>query len=262
VAGIVGDLTSALGQMNSWLAIGIVAALVFGETAIFIGFVLPGEAAVVLGGVLASRGHLQLGLLIPVVVVAAVTGPLVGYEIGRRVGSRLFTARMLARLPGAVEWVRTSLRDRGGTAVFAGRFVAVVRALIPAAAGAARMPFRVFLVSDVAGGVLWGTGYCLLGYLAGSAYAAVERTVGTGLAIAVAVIVLAVAGVLIWRRHRQVWHLLSRRSEEPAPEPTGTEPTGTEPTGTEPTGTEPTGTEPTGTEPTGTEPTGTDHAGD
>jgi membrane-associated protein len=203
LASVVGGLTSALSQMNGWVAIGLIAALVFGETAIFIGFVLPAEVAVVLGGVLASRGQLPLPALIVVVVVAAVTGPLAGYEIGRRLGGRLFTARVLARMPGPVDRVRTALRDRGGAAVLGGRFVAVLRALMPAAAGAAAMPYRVFLINNLAGGAVWGVGYCLLGYLAGSAYAAVERAVGTGLAIAVAVIVVAIVAVLAWRRYRR-----------------------------------------------------------
>jgi membrane-associated protein len=200
--------------MNSWLALGLIAALVFGETAVFIGFVLPGEAAVVLGGVLASRGHLQLGLLIAVVVIAAVTGPLAGYELGRRLGSRLFAARMLARFPGPVSRVRAALRERGGVAVVGGRFIAIARALMPAAAGAAEMPYRVFLLGDLVGGVVWGVGYCLLGYLAGSAYAAVERAVGTGLAVAVAVIVVAAVAVVLWRRHRSVWRLVGESPEE------------------------------------------------
>ncbi len=71
--------------MAGWLS-GLSPRLVFGETAIFLGFVLPGEAAVVLGGVLASRGHVSLPLLIGVVVITAVAGPFVGYEIGQANG--------------------------------------------------------------------------------------------------------------------------------------------------------------------------------
>jgi len=101
-----------------------------------------------------------------------------------------------------VDRATTTLRDKGGTAVLAGRFVAIVRALMPAAAGAAKMSYRTFALYNAAGGIIWGVGYCLLGYLAGSAYAVVERRVGVGLAIALAVVVVAV--VLVWavRRHR------------------------------------------------------------
>ena len=80
MASVVSGLTAALGHMNGWVAIGLIAALVFGETALFLGFVLPGEAAVVFGGVLASRGHLSLPVLTGVVVITAVAGPLVGMK--------------------------------------------------------------------------------------------------------------------------------------------------------------------------------------
>jgi membrane-associated protein len=206
------SLASGLGQLSGWLAYGLVALLVFGETAVFLGFVLPGETAVVLGGVLASRGHLQLWLLIVVVVLAAVTGPLVGYEIGRRAGDRVFASRLLRRVPGGVDRTRTVLRERGGLGVLIGRFVAILRALVPAAAGAAPVPYRTFLVYNLLGGVVWGVGYSLLGYLAGSAYTVIERRVGAGLAIAVAAVI--VAGLAVWaiRRHR------SRASQPAEPE--------------------------------------------
>src|SRR6266852_1915620 len=179
VASVVSGLTAALGHMSGWVAITLIAVLVFGETAIFLGFVLPGEAAVVFGGVLASRGHLSLHLLIG--VVPAVTGPMVGYEVGKRMGDRLFTARTLRRVSGPLDRARTTLRHRGMRAVLGGRFLAIVRALMPAAAGAAEMPYRVFAIHNLLGGVVWGVGYSLLGYVAGSAYVVVERRVGAGL---------------------------------------------------------------------------------
>src|ERR1700689_2226343 len=137
-----GSIAAGLAHLSGWLAYLVVAALVFGETAIFLGFILPGEAAVVLGGVLASRGHVSLTLLIVVVVITAVTGPLVGYEIGRRMGDALFASRPMRAVPGGADKARSALRDRGGVAVRAGRVVAVIRAVMPAAAGAARVPHR------------------------------------------------------------------------------------------------------------------------
>jgi membrane-associated protein len=224
LASIVSDLTGALGHMNGWVAIGLIAALVFGETAIFLGFVLPGEAAVVFGGVLASRGHLSLPALIGVVVLTAVTGPLVGYEVGKRMGERFFTARVLRRVSGPLDRARIALRDRGGVAVLGGRFVAIVRALMPAAAGAAEMPYRVFALHNLIGGVVWGTGYSLLGYLAGSAYVAVEHTVGAGLAVALAVGVIGVGAIWTWRRHRAVSAPVEVPVAAPMAAPGATEP--------------------------------------
>jgi membrane-associated protein len=200
--GLLSSIVSDLSHLSGWVAYSVIAALVFGETAVFLGFVLPGEAAVVLGGVLASRGHLSLPVLTAVVVVTALTGPLVGYEIGRRLGDRLFAARALRRVPGGPDRARVALRDRGGIAVLLGRFVAILRALMPAAAGAVRVPYRTFFVYNMLGGIIWGVGYCLLGYLAGSAYAVIEGRIGAGLAIAVAAVVVAAAVVWAVRRHR------------------------------------------------------------
>lgn len=197
------SIAADLVGLSGTVAYLVVAALVFGETAVFLGFVVPGETAVVLGGVLASRGRVSLPLLMVVVVVAAIIGPLVGYEIGRRVGGRLVAARALRRVSGGVERARTVLHTRGAAAVLIGRFTAVLRALMPAMAGTVRMPYRTFVIYNVAGGLVWGVGYCLLGYAAGAAYAAIERRVGTGIAITLAV--AAVVALAIWavRRHRR-----------------------------------------------------------
>jgi len=198
----VSSLASSLTHLSGWVAYALIAALVFGETAVFVGFVLPGEIAAILGGVLASRGHLSLALLIVIVVVAAVAGPFIGYEIGSRMGERLFAAKPLRRVRGGVDKARSVLSTRGGIAVLLGRFLAIVRAIMPAAAGAAQVRYRTFAFYNVLGGLIWGAGYCVLGYLAGSAYAVVERRVGTGLAIAVGVVVIAAAAAWAIRRHR------------------------------------------------------------
>jgi membrane-associated protein len=198
----VNSLASGVTGLTGWVAYLVIAALVFGETAVFLGFVLPGEIAAVLGGVLASRGHLSLPLVIVIVVAAAISGPFIGYEIGKRMGDRLFRAKPLRRVQGGVDRTRLVLARRGGAAVLLGRFVAIVRALMPAAAGAARVRYRTFTLYNVLGGLIWGVGYVLLGYLAGSAYAVIEREVGAGLAIAIGVLVVAAIAVWLYRRHR------------------------------------------------------------
>src|SRR5882724_4767927 len=95
----------------------LVGLLVFAEDALFIGFVLPGETAAVLGGVDASRGHVRLPLVIVVVVAAAIVGDTAGYQIGRHVGTRILRARFVARHQRRLADAQALLARRGGSAV-------------------------------------------------------------------------------------------------------------------------------------------------
>ncbi|HEY8699474.1 MAG TPA: DedA family protein [Arthrobacter sp.] len=187
------------------LAYVMVASLVFAEDALFVGFVLPGETAAVLGGVVASRGNVQLWLMMALVVVAAIVGDSVGYEVGKLLGPRFLELRVFRKRRKKLEEAQGFLRSRGGAAVFLGRFVAFFRAVMPALAGTARMPYLRFLAFNVAGGIVWGTGFVLLGFLAGNSYAAVAKAAGEDIAVvvgALAVIVLVIWRVRKYRRER------------------------------------------------------------
>jgi membrane protein DedA with SNARE-associated domain len=209
----VGSLIERILTVPGVLVYVLVGLLVFAEDALFFGFVIPGETAAVLGGVDASRDHVSLWLMILVVVVAAIVGDTVGYEIGRHAGPRIVRARILYRHRRQLGEAQDFLGRRGGSAVFLGRFVAFFRAVMPALAGTAKMPYRRFLAFNAAGGLTWGTGFVLLGYLAGNSYASVEKTVGRG--VALAVLALALLALLAWRIRR---HRAEREShDQPAP---------------------------------------------
>jgi membrane-associated protein len=217
----VGSIAAELARLSGPLAYAVVAALVFGECALFLGFVIPGETAVVIGGVLASRGRISLPLLMAVVVIAAIAGPLAGYEVGRRMGSRVLASRFLRRISPAVDKATAALHARGPAAVLIGRFTAVLRALMPALAGTARMPYRTFALYNAISGVVWGAGYSLLGYLAGSAYGVIQRRVGTGLAVAIAAVVVTALVVWAVRRHRGSRDARPAAAGEPGEAPAG-----------------------------------------
>ena len=178
----------------------LVGSLVFVEDALFVGFVIPGESAAVLGGVAASLGHVQLWVMVPLVVLAAILGDTVGYEVGRHFGPRILSINALQKRRRRLDEARDFLRRRGGSAVLLGRFVAFFRAVMPALAGTSRMPYLKFLAYNAAGGLIWGTGFVLLGYLAGNSYAAIEQTVGRW--AAVIVLTVAILAVVIWRIHK------------------------------------------------------------
>ena len=136
-------------------AYGLVGLLAAGEAAAFVGLFLPGEAALLLGGVLASQGRVSLPVMIAVAVVAAIVGDSIGYEIGRR-GGPAFKRSRLGRMVGPERWAKGEafLQGRGGPAVLLGRWVGVLRALVPCLAGMGRMPYRRFLAWNALGGLL------------------------------------------------------------------------------------------------------------
>ncbi|GAC1375129.1 MAG: hypothetical protein NVSMB43_14340 [Pseudarthrobacter sp.] len=182
-----------------------VFCLVFAEDALFVGFVIPGETAAVLGGVVASRGQVELWLMMVLVVVAAITGDSVGYEVGKHYGPRILKSRLLARHARQLNKAKDFLHRRGGSAVFLGRFTAFFRAVMPALAGTAHMPYPRFLVWNAAGGLTWGIGFVLLGYLAGNSYEAVAKAAGRDIAVvvaAVAVVALVAWRLRVWKKER------------------------------------------------------------
>ncbi|WP_427895835.1 DedA family protein [Kribbella sp. GL6] len=196
-------LTDWLLGLHGIAVYGMVGLLVFAEDALFVGFVLPGETAAVLGGVTAALGHASLPIVLVVVILAAILGDTVGYEVGRYFGPRLLRIRALSRHTGRLDAARKQLAERGGTAVFLGRFVAFFRATMPALAGMSGMRYLKFLAFNAAGGAVWGTAVVLLGYLAGNSYSKVEQTFGRAAALVVAGIVVVV--IVAWRirKHRR-----------------------------------------------------------
>ncbi|MGH3498658.1 MAG: DedA family protein [Nocardioidaceae bacterium] len=197
-------VTDALTSLPPAVAYLIVVALVFGEAAVFLGFVLPGETAVLFAGFLASQHKLSVEVLCLLVVVAAIIGDSVGYEVGKHFGPRLLRLRVLAKHRDRIGSAQDFLRRRGGSAVFLGRFTAFLRAVMPGLAGLSQMPYRRFLAYNAAGGIVWGIGFTLIGFFAGKSYDKVARYVGTSAAVVLAVIVL---GALV------VWHFRKKRAD-------------------------------------------------
>ncbi len=181
------------------IALVIIAALVFGEAALFFGFVLPGETAVVYGGVLAAAGKVPVVVVLLVVIAAAIIGDSVGFEVGRKLGPRVVRAPVLRNHPDRVAAAQAYLRRRGGRAVVAGRFTAFLRAVMPALAGASRMEYPRFLAFNALGGVLWGSACVLLGYFAAHSISRVTHYLGLTSGAVVVLIVIALA----WAWHRR-----------------------------------------------------------
>lgn len=185
-----------------YLLVFVVPAL---EASIFVGFVIPGETAVILGGVLASQHQVSLTGVLTAAIAGAIIGDSIGYLVGRRFGQELQQSR-LGRIVGEKRWQASEdfLRRRGGPSVFLGRWTALLRALVPAAAGMAKLPYRTFIIWNVAGGVFWATAIVLAGYAAGNTYTRLEKYLGRGTLVILALVILAfvIRHFVVKRRER------------------------------------------------------------
>lgn len=145
-------------------------AVVFVETGLLLGFFLPGDSLLFTAGVLAAQLHpaIPLWLLLVTVPIVAVAGDQCGFAIGAKAGPVL-VERPSARRLGVrqLQRAREFFAAHGAVAVIAARFIPVLRTLTPVLAGASGLPRRVFLGCNVVGGLAWGAGVPLLGYLLG-----------------------------------------------------------------------------------------------
>lgn len=143
--------------------------IVFAETGLAVGFFLPGDSLLVVAGLFAANGKLNLAILLSTLFIAAVIGDAVGYLTGARLGQRLFKRQksFLFR-PSHLQRAHAFYEKYGGKTIIIARFVPIVRTFAPIVAGAADMPYRRFVVFNVLGGFLWVTSMILSGYFLGS----------------------------------------------------------------------------------------------
>lgn len=190
--------------LSGWAALAVVFLLPAAESAIFLGFVLPGETAVVIGGVLAYQHKVSLVGVLAAAIAGAIVGDSIGFEVGRRWGDALLK-RIPPRLvkPVHVAQGKETINRLGGRAVFAGRWVSVLRALVPGLCGTSNMRYGTFLTWNALGGFTWATAYALLGYLAGSAWQRVEHYSSVASYALLGVVVVIVVVIVVVRRRSQ-----------------------------------------------------------
>jgi membrane-associated protein len=168
------SLLSGLGALGVFL-------ILFAETGLLVGFFLPGDSLLFTAGLLCTTSATAVvHLSLPVVLVAAAAGALlgaqVGYEIGRRAGPRLLDRPDRPRLQDAVQRSRTALNRYGaGKAIVLARFIPLVRTVLNPMAGTVGVPVRVFTLWQVVGGLVWSVGLTLAGYALGSRIPNVDK---------------------------------------------------------------------------------------
>lgn len=200
-------ITDWILSLNGGVALAIVFLVPALEASAFLGFLFPGEIAVLLGGVLAFNGRVPLAAVIVAGVGGAIVGDSVGYFIGRRWGHQLLRGAgrrvpfLRHRIDEHIESARAYVRRRGGVAVFLGRFTAALRVMVPGLAGMAEMPYGEFAFYNALGGLVWGTGFVLLGYFAGASW---QRVAGSAGKVGLVLLVLVLVGLLVGRVLRDV----------------------------------------------------------
>lgn len=154
--------------------IGIIA-IVFAESGLFFGFFLPGDSLLFTAGLFASQGHLPLVPLLIGCALAAIIGDSVGYAFGRRVGPALFSKEdsFLFHKKHA-ERAKAFYEKHGVKTILLARFVPIIRTFAPIIAGVGVMPYRTFLIWNIAGGLLWTQLSLLAGFFLGQAIPGIE----------------------------------------------------------------------------------------
>ena len=154
--------------LYGWLGYVTLAAIVFAETGLLVGFVFPGDSLLFTIGVVAGAGQLNLTIMIVLLIVACLAGDWCGYLLGRRAGpaifdrpdSRFFKQEHLRRTEAFYE-------KHGGKTIIYAKFVPIIRTFAPFVAGVGKMRYARFLSFDIFGGIGWVISMTVLGYRLG-----------------------------------------------------------------------------------------------
>ena len=165
--------------------------IIFAESGLLFGIFLPGDSLLFTAGFLASKGYLDIRLLVIVTFLAAVLGDQTGYSIGRYFGPKIFKRpKSILFDPEYVVRARIFYERYGGKAITLARFMPVIRTIAPALAGVGVMRYATFFFYNVIGGLLWGVLLPVVGYYLGALIPGVDRYIVPIVAVIIALSVL------------------------------------------------------------------------
>jgi undecaprenyl-diphosphatase len=185
----------------------LVGVMAFLETGAFVGLLAPGETVVIVGGVVAGQGQIDLFALLVLTWVCAFAGDLTGYLLGRRLGRRFLVAHgpRLHVTAARLRRVEAFFTRYGPATILIGRFVGLVRSVAPFLAGASRYPPGRFVALAAVGTGLWSAAFVLLGYVFWQSFdhaVAIAKRGTLGLAVVAVVVAAAIVGYRIMRGAR------------------------------------------------------------
>ncbi len=202
---------SSLGSLGQLTAYIVVTAIIFAECGLLIGFFLPGDSLLFAAGVLAAEGTFSLGLIMILLLVAAIAGVSVGYAFGRRWGRKLFNrpdSRFFKHenLQRAEEFYHR----HGGKTIILARFIPIIRTFAPIVAGIGQMSYSKLVLYNVIGGVIWVGGLVGGGYWLGHRIKNIDHYL---LPLIAVIIVLSILPGIIHmlrapERRRSVWSVM------------------------------------------------------
>jgi hypothetical protein len=177
------------------MSFGVIAILlvVFAESGLLIGFVLPGDSLLFTSGYMVQQNilHIDIHIFALLIFIAAVLGDSVGYSFGHKVGRKLFekeNSRFFKKK--YLEQTEKFYDKHGSVTIVLARFVPIVRTFAPIVAGASKMHYKTFLTFNIVGGFLWSSLFVYLGFYAG------EFLTKAGVNIEVAAILIIFLSVL------------------------------------------------------------------
>lgn len=169
----------------------LIAAIIFAESGMMVGFFFPGDTLLFSAGILAASGKLSIVATIIVIAAAAILGDNIGYHIGRKLGPRLFRKKdSIVFRKEYIDRAETFYEKYGSKTMLLAHFVPIVRAFAPVTAGAGKMPYKQFVFFDAIGDIAWTVLLTLVGYYIGSRIPGIEKYIDPVL-ILVVIIFLA-----------------------------------------------------------------------
>jgi membrane-associated protein len=154
----------------------VIAAIIFAESGMMVGVFLPGDTLLLSAGVLAATGKLSITTTILVIALAAIAGDNVGYEIGKRLGPRLFRKKdgVIFRKE-YIDKAEVFYEKHGSKTMLLAHFIPVVRSFAPVTAGASKMNRKLFVVYDAIGDIAWAVVTTLFGYYVGCRIPGIDK---------------------------------------------------------------------------------------
>jgi membrane-associated protein len=193
-----------LPALVQWAGYVGLTAIIFAETGLLVGFFLPGDSLLVTAGLLAADPAfgLNLWLLGTILMVAAIVGDTVGYQVGKSTGPRIFTREdSLLFHKDHLRRAQDFYEKHGGKTIIIARFMPIIRTFAPVVAGVGRMRYRTFVAYNVVGGVLWIWSMLLTGWILARTVPGVARHVEK--VILVVVFLSILPGLIAWMRERR-----------------------------------------------------------